>query len=83
MPEKIRYIFGRSYIEIIAETENTADYKNGIFGYAEFNLVHKCTDKFFDTVLKCCIFHQLRTLRPLSYDYRITGNQDHRRRCIV
>lgn len=27
---------------IIAEAENTADYKNGIFGHAEFNLIFVC-----------------------------------------
>ena len=35
--------------KIIAEAENTADYEKGIFGHAEFNLVHKCANKFPDT----------------------------------
>ncbi len=30
--------------KILEEAENTADYKQGIFGHAEFNLVHKCAD---------------------------------------
>ena len=29
---------------IIAEAENTADYEKGLFGHAEFNLVHKCAN---------------------------------------
>lgn len=37
---------------IIEEAENTADYANGIFGHAEFNLVHQCANKYSDQVLK-------------------------------
>lgn len=38
--------------KILEEAENTADYKKGIFGHAEFNLVHKCANKYSDDVLK-------------------------------
>lgn len=39
--------------KILEEAENTADYENGIFGHAEFNLVHKCVSKkYSDNVLK-------------------------------
>lgn len=38
--------------EIIEEAENTADYQNGIFGHAEFNLVHKCANKYSDKLLR-------------------------------
>ena len=38
--------------EILGEAENTADLSRGIFGHAEFNLVHQCADRFPDTILK-------------------------------
>ena len=38
--------------EILEEAENTADWKKGIFGHAEFNLVHKCANRYSDPVLK-------------------------------
>ena len=38
--------------KIIEEAENTADWKRGIFGHAEFNLVHQCANRYPDTVLK-------------------------------
>lgn len=38
--------------QILEEAENRADYGNGIFGHAEFNLVHKCANKYSDDVLK-------------------------------
>ena len=38
--------------EILEEAENTADWRKGIFGHAEFNLVHKCANRYSDTVLK-------------------------------
>ena len=34
--------------EILEEAENTADWKKGIFGHAEFNLVHKCANRYPD-----------------------------------
>lgn len=30
---------------ILEQAENTADYQHGLFGHAEFNLVHKCANK--------------------------------------
>ena len=38
--------------EILEEAENTADREKGIFGHAEFNLVHKCANRYSDAVLK-------------------------------
>lgn len=38
--------------EIIEEAENTSDYQKRIFGHAEFNLVHQCTNKYSDDVLR-------------------------------
>lgn len=38
--------------KILEEAENTADYQRGIFGHAEFNLVHKCANKYSDEVLR-------------------------------
>ena len=38
--------------EILEEAENTADWNKGLFGHAEFNLVHKCANQFSDTILK-------------------------------
>lgn len=38
--------------EILEEAENTADYQKGIFGHAEFNLVHRCANKYSDEVLR-------------------------------
>ena len=38
--------------EIIAEAENTADYEKGLFGHAEFNLVHECANRFSDEVFE-------------------------------
>lgn len=43
--------------EILAEAENTSDYENGIFGHAEFNLVHKCADRFSDRVFEKAVFY--------------------------
>lgn len=43
--------------EIIAEAENTADYEKGLFGHAEFNLVHKCANKFSDKIFKNAVFY--------------------------
>lgn len=43
--------------EIIAEAENTSDYEKGLFGHAEFNLVHKCANKFSDKVFEGAIFY--------------------------
>jgi len=43
--------------KIIAEAENTSDYERGIFGHAEFNLVHKCANKFSDQIFEDAIFY--------------------------
>lgn len=43
--------------EILAEAENTADYTRGIFGHAEFNLVHKCANQFPDRILENAVFY--------------------------
>ena len=43
--------------KIIAEAENTSDYEKGIFGHAEFNLVHKCANKFSDKIFESAIFY--------------------------
>ena len=37
--------------KILAEAENTADYEKGLFGHAEFNLVHRLANQFSDQVL--------------------------------
>ena len=37
---------------ILEEAENTADYAMRIFGHAEFNLVHKCANKYSDDILE-------------------------------
>ena len=34
--------------QILEEAENTADFKKKVFGHAEFNLVHKCANKYTD-----------------------------------
>jgi tRNA(Arg) A34 adenosine deaminase TadA len=38
--------------KILETAENTADYEKGIFGHAEFNVVHKCANKYSDEILK-------------------------------
>ena len=38
--------------EILEEAENTADWSKGLFGHAEFNLVHKCANRYSDAILK-------------------------------
>lgn len=42
---------------IIAEAENTADYEKGLFGHAEFNLVHQCANRISDRVLENAVFY--------------------------
>lgn len=37
---------------ILEEAENTVDYEKGLFGHAEFNLVHQCANKYSDSTLK-------------------------------
>jgi len=43
--------------QIIAEAENTSDHKKGLFGHAEFNLVHKCANQFSDRFFTDAIFY--------------------------
>ncbi len=43
--------------KILEEAENTSDYKNKIFGHAEFNLVHKCANKYSDDVFEKAIVY--------------------------
>ena len=43
--------------KILEEAENTADRRQGRFGHAEFNLVHKCADRYSDQVLRDCVFY--------------------------
>ena len=38
--------------KILEEAENTADFEKHIFGHAEFNLVHKCANKYTDDILE-------------------------------
>lgn len=43
--------------EIIAEAENTADYEKGLFGHAEFNLVHECANRFSDETFENAVLY--------------------------
>ena len=43
--------------EIIEEAENTANYEKGLFGHAEFNLVHQCANKYSDHFLRESILY--------------------------
>ena len=43
--------------KILEEAENTADFKNHIFGHAEFNLVHKCANKYSDEIMEKAILY--------------------------
>ncbi len=43
--------------EVLEEAENTADHNKGLFGHAEFNLVHKCANLYSDEVLKNSVFY--------------------------
>ena len=38
--------------EILEEAENTADAARRVFGHAEFNLVHRCAERYTDDVLE-------------------------------
>ena len=38
--------------QVLEEAENTADRNKGIFGHAEFNLVHQCANRYSDAVLR-------------------------------
>lgn len=43
--------------QIVAEAENTSDYENGLFGHAEFNLVHKVANQFSDSMFENAVFY--------------------------
>ena len=42
---------------IVAEAENTADYEKGLFGHAEFNLVHQCANRLSDRELADAVLY--------------------------
>lgn len=42
---------------ILEEAKNTADHKAGLFGHAEFNLVHKCANRYSDDILNKSVFY--------------------------
>jgi len=43
--------------EVLEGAENTADYQRGLFGHAEFNLVHQCANKYADDVLRDSVLY--------------------------
>ena len=43
--------------KILEEAENTSDRNKGIFGHAEYNLVHRCADRYPDAVMKGSILY--------------------------
>ncbi len=43
--------------QVIAAAENTADYERGLFGHAEFNLVHQCANQYSDQLLREAVFY--------------------------
>ena len=43
--------------KILEEAENTSDYVHRIFGHAEFNLVHKCANKYSDEILENAVVY--------------------------
>lgn len=43
--------------QIISEAENTSDYEKGLFGHAEFNLVHECANQFSDSMFENAVFY--------------------------
>ena len=43
--------------KILEEAENTADYQQGLFGHAEFNLVHQCANRYPDSVLQNAVLY--------------------------
>ena len=42
---------------ILEEAENTADWRRGYFGHAEFNLVHRCANRYPDEVLRRSVLY--------------------------
>ncbi len=43
--------------QIVAEAENTSNYEKGLFGHAEFNLVHKVANQFSDQMFENAVFY--------------------------
>ena len=43
--------------KVLEEAENTTDYARGIFGHAEFNLVHQCANKYPDGILENAVVY--------------------------
>ncbi len=43
--------------KILEEAENTADRQSGLFGHAEFNLVHRCANRYSDDILQEAVFY--------------------------
>ena len=43
--------------EVLETAENTADYERGFFGHAEFNLVHKCANRYSDELLRNSVLY--------------------------
>ena len=43
--------------QVIESAENTADYERGLFGHAEFNLVHQCANRYPDALLQECTLY--------------------------
>lgn len=43
--------------KVLCETENTSDYQKGLFGHAEFNLVHQCANRYSDDIFREAIFY--------------------------
>ena len=43
--------------QVLETAENTADYQRGLFGHAEFNLVHQCANKYSDDVLRDSVLY--------------------------
>ena len=43
--------------QVLETAENTADYQRGLFGHAEFNLVHQCANRYSDDVLRASVLY--------------------------
>ena len=54
--------------KILEEAENTADFEKKVFGHAEFNLVHKCANKYTDDILD--------TLKEKNVTIEVIEDQD-------
>jgi len=43
--------------KVLETAENTADYERGLFGHAEFNLVHQCANRYPDSLLREAVLY--------------------------